>query len=51
MKIDYHLGSVRAITNASTGTVVETSDFLPFGTRWSQTSGSSTATIMNTVTI
>jgi RHS repeat-associated protein len=40
-----HLGSVRAITNASTGTVVETSDFLPFGTRWSQTSGSSSATI------
>ncbi|MBQ6286595.1 MAG: hypothetical protein IJK73_02935 [Bacteroidales bacterium] len=40
-----HLGSVRAITNASTGTVVETSDYLPFGTRWSQTSGSSSATI------
>ena len=40
-----HLGSVRAITNASTGNVVETSDFLPFGTRWSQTSGSSSATI------
>ncbi len=36
-----HLGSVRAITDASTGTVVETSDYLPFGTRWSQTSGSS----------
>jgi RHS repeat-associated protein len=40
-----HLGSVRAITDAGTGTVVETSDFLPFGTRWSQTSGSSSATI------
>ena len=40
-----HLGSVRAITNANTGTVVETSDFMPFGTRWSQTSGSSSATI------
>ena len=40
-----HLGSVRAITNANTGTVVETSDYLPFGTRWSQTSGSSSATI------
>ncbi|MBQ6286592.1 MAG: hypothetical protein IJK73_02920 [Bacteroidales bacterium] len=40
-----HLGSVRAITDASTGTVVETSDFMPFGTRWSQTSGSSSATI------
>ena len=40
-----HLGSVRAITNASTGNVVETSDFLPFGTRWSQTSGSSSATL------
>ncbi|MBQ6286590.1 MAG: hypothetical protein IJK73_02910 [Bacteroidales bacterium] len=40
-----HLGSVRAITDVSTGTVVETSDYLPFGTRWSQTSGSSSATI------
>ena len=40
-----HLGSVRAITDAGTGTVVETSDFLPFGTRWSLTSGSSTATV------
>ncbi len=40
-----HLGSVRAITDASTGTVVETSDYLPFGTRWSQTSGSLSATI------
>ena len=40
-----HLGSVRAITDASTGTVVETSDYLPFGTRWSQTGGSSSATI------
>ena len=40
-----HLGSVRAITNANTGTVVETSDYLSFGTRWSQTSGSSSATI------
>ena len=40
-----HLGSVRAITNASTGNVVETSDFLPFGTRWSQTSGSSSSTL------
>ena len=40
-----HLGSVRAITDASTGTVVETSDFMPFGTRWSQTSGNSSATI------
>ena len=40
-----HLGSVRAITDASTGTIVETSDFMPFGTRWSQTSGSSSATI------
>ena len=26
------------------GTVVETSDYLPFGTRWSQTGGSSTST-------
>ncbi len=43
-----HLGSVRAITDAATGNVVETSDFLPFGTRWSQTSGSSSATITDT---
>ncbi len=43
-----HLGSVRSITNASTSNVVETSDFLPFGTRWSQTSGSSSATITDT---
>jgi len=28
----------------SPGTVVETSDYLPFGTRWSQTGGSSTST-------
>ena len=40
-----HLGSVRAIIDAGTGNVVETSDFLPFGTRWSQTAGSSSATI------
>ena len=40
-----HLGSVRAITNASTGNVVETSDFLPFGTRWNQTAGSSSSTL------
>ena len=40
-----HLGSVRAITNASTGNVVETSDFLPFGTRWSLTAGSSSSTL------
>ena len=43
-----HLGSVRAITDAATGNVVETSDFMPFGTRWSQTSGSSSATITDT---
>ena len=40
-----HLGSVRAITDASTGTVVETSDFLPFGTRWSRTGGSLITTL------
>ena len=40
-----HLGSVRTITDAGTGTVVETSDYLPFGTRWSRTGGSLTATL------
>ena len=40
-----HLGSVRAITDASTGTVVETSDYLPFGTRWSRTGGSLITTL------
>ena len=40
-----HLGSVRAITNASTGTVVETSDYLPFGTRWSRTGSSLITTL------
>ena len=51
-----HLGSVRAVVYAggtassvqagiSPGAVVETSDYLPYGTRWSQTGGSSSATI------
>ena len=40
-----HLGSVRAITDASTGTVVETSDYFPFGTRWSRTGGSLITTL------
>ena len=34
-----------AETNNIFSTVVETSDFMPFGTSWSQTSGSSSATI------
>ena len=49
-----HLGSVLAVVygggtaapaGASPGDVLETSDFLPYGTRWSQTGGSSSATI------
>ncbi len=51
-----HLGSFRAVVYAgrtapsaqqgiSPGTVVETSDYLPFGTRWTQTGGSSTSTL------
>ena len=40
-----HLGSVRAVVDASDGTVVETSDYLPFGTRWSQTGGTASATL------
>ena len=39
-----HLGSVRAVVDFA-GNVLETSDFLPYGTRWSQTGGSSSATI------
>ncbi len=49
-----HLGSVRAVVYAggtapsaqagiSPGAVVETSDYLPFGTRWTQTGGNLTA--------
>ena len=34
-----HLGSVRAVVDFA-GNVLETSDFLPYGTRWSQTGGS-----------
>ena len=51
-----HLGSVRAVVYAggtapsaqqgiSPGTVEETSDYLPFGTRWSRTGGSITAPV------
>ncbi len=39
-----HLGSVRAVVDVA-GNILETSDFLPYGTRWSQTGGSSSATI------
>ncbi|MGN0202124.1 MAG: RHS repeat domain-containing protein [Candidatus Cryptobacteroides sp.] len=38
-----HLGSVRAVTDATTGEVLETSDYLPFGTRWAMTGGSQDA--------
>ena len=34
-----HLGSVRAVVDFA-GNILETSDFLPYGTRWSQTGGS-----------
>jgi len=51
-----HLGSVRAVVYAggtapsaqagiSPGTVVETSDYLPFGTRWTLTGGSAAGTL------
>ena len=39
-----HLGSVRAVTDGSTGEVLETSDYLPFGTRWAVTGGTQGAT-------
>ena len=39
-----HLGSVRAVTDGSTGEVLETSDYLPFGTRWAITGGTQGAT-------
>ena len=37
-------GSVRAVTDGSTGEVLETSDYLPFGTRWALTGGTQGAT-------
>ena len=43
--INDHLGSVRAVVDAATGTVIETSDYLPYGTRWSQTGGSAAQTL------
>ena len=39
-----HLGSVRAVVGFA-GNVLETSDFLPYGTRWSQTGGSVAGTL------
>ncbi len=39
-----HLGSVRAVVDFA-GNVLETSDFLPYGTRWSQTGGSAAGTL------
>lgn len=38
-----HLGSVRAVTDGSTGELLETSDYLPFGTRWALTGGTQDA--------
>lgn len=40
-----HLGSVRTVVDAATGTVVETGYYLPYGTRWSQTGGSAAQTL------
>lgn len=34
-----HLGSVRTVVDGSTGDVLETSDYLPFGKRWELTGG------------
>lgn len=39
-----HLGSVRAVVDFA-GNILETSDFLPYGTRWSQTGGSAAGTL------
>ena len=33
------------VSHAATGTVIETSDYLPYGTRWSQTGGSAAQTL------
>ena len=40
-----HLGSVRTVVDGSTGDILETNDFLPFGKRWDLTGGSSTQTL------
>ena len=40
-----HLGSVRTIVDGSTGDVLETSDYLPFGKRWELTGGQSSQTV------
>jgi len=40
-----HLGSVRSVVDASTGNVLETSDYLPLGKRWSLTGGDSAQTV------
>ena len=40
-----HLGSVRTIVDGSTGDVLETSDYLPFGKRWELTGGQAAQTI------
>ena len=40
-----HLGSVRTVVDGSTGDVLETSDYLPFGKRWELTGGQAAQTI------
>ena len=40
-----HLGSVRAVVDGSTGDVLETSDYLPFGKRWELTGGQTAQTV------
>ena len=40
-----HLGSVRTVVDGSTGDVLETSDYLPFGKRWDLTGGQAAQTI------
>ena len=40
-----HLGSVRTIVDGSTGDVLETSDYLPFGKRWDFTGGQAAQTV------
>ena len=40
-----HLGSVRTVVDGSTGDVLETSDYLPFGKRWELTGGQAAQTV------
>ena len=45
-----HLGSVRTIVDGSTGDVLETSDYLPFGKRWELTGGQAAQTVTDPMT-